>query len=160
MLLFFIFKTSNGCGEMMMWGVRWSARKAVDCSNLLWQTARFIGDFIRDNVVCYSDIFWHHSRSILFFPSILISKIILAVFQLKNAVSGKWKKTSTCVRMQCWSNRSGSCYKYFLWADIKIEVISKNIMSNRYNIVTCTPLIWRVLVRMIGFINRWLRTRS
>jgi hypothetical protein len=28
------------------------------------------------------------------------------------------------------------------------------------NIVACMPLIRRVLVRMIGFINRWLHTHS
>jgi hypothetical protein len=28
------------------------------------------------------------------------------------------------------------------------------------NIVTCTPLMRRVLVRMIGFILRWLHTHS
>jgi hypothetical protein len=39
--------------------------------------------------------------------------------------------------------------------------IAKNSVYDLHQyIVTCTPLIRRVLVRMIGFINSWLHTYS
>jgi hypothetical protein len=42
----------------------------------------------------------------------------------------------------------------------QLSVYADDVNLQGDNIVTCSPLIRRVLVRMIGFILSWLRTQS